>query len=70
MAPNMPTPDLPPSHGGHVRIGGRFRVHFGPSPGPTRKPPRRKGDEPEREPVEPRPKNLSGGGAAALEFDD
>lgn len=39
---------------------------------PPRKPPRRrKGGEPEREPVEPpRPTPLSGGAAAALEYDD
>lgn len=37
----------------------------------TRKRPRRKGGEPEREPVEPHnPKLLLGGAAAELEFDD
>ena len=37
---------------------------------PARKRPRRKGGEPEREPVEPdNPKPLSGGAAAELEFD-
>ena len=38
---------------------------------PGRKRPRRDGDDLEREPVEPpRPKGLSGGAAAELEFDE
>jgi hypothetical protein len=39
---------------------------------PSRKrPPRRRDDEPEREPVEPpRPSPLAGGAAAELEYDD
>ncbi|HYI64623.1 MAG TPA: hypothetical protein VEW71_07035 [Allosphingosinicella sp.] len=40
-------------------------------PRPPKKRPRRKGGEAEREPVEsPNPRPLSGGAAAALEFDD
>lgn len=53
-----------------VRI--TFGAKFGRGPGPwARKRPRRKGSEPEREPVEPKnPKLLSGGAAAELEYDD
>ena len=66
----MPPIHLTPSPRRPGRFDIGFRVHFGPPQGPVRKPTPRKGGEPEREPVEPpRPKNLSGGAAAALEFD-
>jgi len=61
----MPRPDSPSP--GKTRLSLYLR-HSLWSP---RKRPRSKGGEPEREPVEPdKPRHLSGGAAAALEFDD
>jgi hypothetical protein len=70
----MPTPDLPRRKGGRV-AGGRLKFSFDTlrkSPFLRRKRSRR-GDDPEDGgvPVEPdRPNTLSGGAAAALEFDE
>lgn len=62
----MPRPD--PPHGRRARLGGVYLSVYRDRPG---KRPRRKGGEPEREPVEPaNPKPLAGGAAAPLEFDD
>lgn len=48
----------------------KVRLRIGGRPGP-RKPPRPKGGDAEREPVEPpRPNPLAGGAAAELEFDE
>lgn len=62
----MPRPD--PPHTGKANL----RVSFSaPYPRPPAKRRRRKGGEPEREPVEPdNPRPLSGGAAAPLEFGD
>jgi hypothetical protein len=66
LARVMPRPD--PPHAAKAKL----RVSFSSYPKrPPRKPPRRKGNEPEREPVEPdKPRPLSGGAAAELEFGD
>jgi len=49
---------------------GRLRIQTSVSVQPLKRP-RPKGQEPEREPVEPpRPNLLSGGAAAELEFDE
>jgi len=62
----MPRPD---PTGPDKRPTGSFAVYQVARP--PRKRPRRKGGEAEREPVEsPNPRPLSGGAAAALEFDD
>ena len=62
----MPSPE-PPDPDRSARILRILRSRRGPPP----KRPRRKGGEPEREPVEPpNPRPLSGGAAAELEYDD
>lgn len=72
----MPRPDpIGPDKGLTVSISvyplPRVSISVYPLPRPPRKRPRRKGGEAEREPVEsPNPRPLSGGAAAALEFDD
>jgi hypothetical protein len=63
----MPRRD--PPHTDQPRIGLGLSISY-PKPPPRKPPRRRKGGEPEREPVEsPRPRPLSGGAAAALEYD-
>jgi len=63
----MPSPD--PLHNGKAKLGG---YHLGLRLTlPGKKGRRRKGGELEREPMAPdKPKTLSGGAAAALEFDE
>jgi hypothetical protein len=70
----MPRPDPPTGRQGRISVS----VSLAAVPSgaarrglPKKKRPRRNGNEPEREPVAPdKPRPLSDGAAAALEFDD